>query len=92
MAMKIGSKYKFSEVEARHWAQFSVQAGLSPALVKKRILAIAQRLPSLARSTRSAFEQPVDGPSLHHAVLGQIVTLIEQRCALTTRRLSGTPA
>ena len=48
MAMRIGSKYKFSEVMARHWEQFAIEAALSPALVKKRILEIAKRLPDLA--------------------------------------------
>lgn len=85
MAMKIGSKYKFPEVQARHWAQFATQAGLSPAQVKKRILALAQRLPPLAHATLKSFE--ADGNS--HPVLSQIVTLIEQRCALTLRRLTG---
>jgi serine/threonine-protein kinase HipA len=85
MAMKIGSKYKFSELEARHWAQFAVDAGLTPALVKKRILDIARRLPLLARSTQSAFAEA-------HPIVGQIVTLIDQRCALTTRRLTGDSA
>lgn len=80
MAMKIGSKYKFSELEARHWAQFAVQAGLSPALVKKRILDMAKRLPDLARQTQAAFER--------HPIVGQVVALIEQRCALTLRRLT----
>ena len=84
MAMKIGSKYKFSEVQARHWAQFATQAGLSPVQVKKRILALAQRLPPLAHVTLKSFE--ADGNS--HPVLSQIVTLIEQRCALTLRRLT----
>jgi len=28
MAMKIGSKYKFSEVQARHWERFAEAAGL----------------------------------------------------------------
>jgi hypothetical protein len=28
MAMKIGSKYKFSEVQARHWEQFAEGVGL----------------------------------------------------------------
>ena len=35
MAMKIGSKYKFSDVQARAWAQFAAEAALSPAQVKK---------------------------------------------------------
>lgn len=87
MAMKIGSKYKFSEVQARHWAQFATQAGLSPAQVKKRILALAKRLPLLAHATLATFEAEGNG----HPVLAQIDTLIEQRCALTIRRLAGLP-
>lgn len=88
MAMKIGSKYKFSEVQARHWAQFAVEAGLSPALVKKRILDIAKRLPTLAHATQAALEAQDSG----HPILSQIVMLIEQRCALTTRRLTAPDA
>lgn len=83
MAMKIGSKYKFSEIQARHWMQFAEAAGLSPALVKKRILEIADRLPSLARTTLAAMELQGNG----HVVLGVIVGLVGQRCELTVRRL-----
>jgi len=88
MAMKVGSKYKFSEVQARHWAQFATQAQLSPAQVKKRILDIAKRLPDLARATQVGLEAKGCG----HPILGQIVTLIEQRCALTIRRLTAAGA
>jgi serine/threonine-protein kinase HipA len=88
MAMKIASKYKFSEVQAQHWAQFATDAALSPAQVKKRILDIARRLPDLARATLAAFETAGNG----HPILGQIVTLIEQRSALTMRRLTAAPA
>ena len=84
MAMKIGSQYKFSEVQTRHWAQFAAAASLSPAQVKKRVLEIARRLPDLARTTHAAMDAEGNG----HAVVGQIVALIDQRCALTIRRLS----
>ena len=84
MAMKIGSKYKFSEVQARHWVQFATEAALSPPLVKKRVSNIAKRLPDLARALRAAFL--ADGN--HHPIIDQIVTLIDQRCALTMRRLT----
>ena len=84
MAMKIGGKYKFSEVQARHWERFAQDAGLSPAQVKKRILDIARRLPALAQATLAAFA--AEGHS--HPILGQIVALIESRCALTIRRLT----
>jgi serine/threonine-protein kinase HipA len=84
MAMKIGSKYKFSEVMARHWEQFATEAALSPAQVKKRILDIAKRLPDLARATKDTFQSQGNG----HPIIDQIVTLIDQRCALTIRRLT----
>jgi serine/threonine-protein kinase HipA len=88
MAMKIGSKYKFADVQARHWEQFALAAALSPSQVKKRIVEIAKRLPELARTTHATMN--AEGNS--HAILGTIVTLIDQRCALTIHRLSGASA
>jgi serine/threonine-protein kinase HipA len=87
MAMKIGSRYKFSEVQAGHWVQLASAAKLSPAQVKKRLLAIAKRLPSLALVTRAALEAEGCG----HPLLAQIVQLIDQRCALSIRRLTEAP-
>jgi len=84
MAMKIGSKYRFSEVQLRHWERFATAAGLSPAQVKKRILNIAKRLPDLAAKTITVFEAEGYG----HTILPQIMSLIEQRCALTIRCLT----
>ncbi len=84
MAMKIGSKYRFADVQARHWEQFALAAALSPAQVKKRILDIAKRLPNLARTTHAT----MDAEGNSHAILGKIVALIEKRCALTVRRLT----
>lgn len=84
MAMKIGSKYKFSEVQAAHWDQFAQAAGLGKAQARKRIVAIAKSLPSAARELQS---DPARGFTSYD-VVEQIVTLIEQRCALTVRRLS----
>ncbi|MBV5327579.1 MAG: type II toxin-antitoxin system HipA family toxin [Chlorobium sp.] len=84
MAMKIGSKYRFTEVQLRHWERFATAAGLSPAQVKKRILNIAKRLPGLAAKTITVFETEGNG----HTILLQIMSLIEQRCALTIRCLT----
>lgn len=84
MAMKIGSKYKFANVQVRHWEQFALAAALSPAQVKKRVLEVAKRLPDLAYALQTTMA--AEGNS--HAILGKIVTLIDQRCALTIRRLS----
>lgn len=84
MAMKIGSKYKFSEIESRHWEQFAENAGLARAQAKKRILTLAKTLPSAARQLQAApGRQFAD-----HAVVERIVALIERRCNLTIKRLS----
>lgn len=84
MAMKIGSKYKFSEAMARHWEQFASEAALSPGLVKKRAIDIAKRLPNLARATQDTFQRQGNV----HPIIDQIVRLIDQRCALTISRLT----
>lgn len=84
MAMKIGSKYKFSEVQARHWDQFAEGVGLAKAQAKRRILELAKSLPPTARKLQSDPGHRFAG----HAVIGRIIALIEQRCALTIRRLA----
>ena len=84
MAMKIGSKYKFSEVQARHWDQFAAGAGLARAQAKRRILELAKSLPPAARALQSAAGHSFAG----NAVVERMVVLIEQRCALTIRRLT----
>lgn len=84
MAMKIGSKYKFSEVQARHWDQFAQGAGLAKAPAKRRILELAKKLPATARKLQSDPDRGFAGNS----VVERIIVLIEQRCALTIRRLT----
>ena len=84
MAMKIGSKYKFSEVQARHWDQLAEGAGLARAQAKRRILELAKSLPLAARKLQSDTGRSFsDNP-----VVERIIVLIEQRCALTVRRLT----
>ena len=84
MAMKIGSKYKFSEVCARHWDEFADSVGLAKAQTRKRILALAKSLPATARKLQSDPRNEFSGD----AVVERIAELIEQRCALTIRRLT----
>jgi len=84
MAMKIGSKYKFSEVEKRHWEQFAEGVGLTAAQARSRILELARSLPATARQLQSGAGQGFAG----NPVVEQITSLIEQRCALTLRRLT----
>lgn len=84
MAMKVGSKYRFSEVQTLHWEAFAQQARLSPAQVRKRIIQLAQQLPLAARRLQTS-------PDLifaNSAIVEQIATLIEQRAALTMHRLT----
>ena len=86
MAMKLGGKYKFSEVQARHWDQFAQAAGLSVAQTRKRILELARQLPLVALKLASVSDFKFTG----HAVVDQIIGLIKQRCELTIRRLTDT--
>ena len=83
MAMKLGSKYKFLEVQARHWDQFAQAAGLSKAQTKKRVLRMAQDLPATAHQLQAA------SPFADHPIVARIVALIERRSALTKRLLEG---
>lgn len=84
MAMKLGSKYKFSELEPRHWEQFATEAGLAKAATRKRLQALAAELLVAARKLQAAQQHGFAG----NAVVEQIVQLIEQRCALTLRRIA----
>ena len=82
MAMKVGSKYRLSEVQVRHWEQLAKGAGLSGAQTKKRVAGIAKQLPSCARGLQT--EALYSGQPL----VERIISLIEQRCALTLKRLN----
>jgi len=73
MAMKLGGKYKFTEVHARHWEQFAEDAGLSKAQTKKRVLRVAQNLPRAARQLQAL------SPFANQSIVARIVALIEQR-------------
>lgn len=84
MAMKIGNKYKFTELYARNWEQFAQAAGLSPAQVKKRVLVIAEKLPQKAVDLRAEFVRE----GLESGILAEIVDLIERRCEQISKRLT----
>jgi len=53
MAMKIGGKYTFNEIQVRHWDLFAEDAGLARAQTRKRILVLAKSLPAAARTLHS---------------------------------------
>ncbi len=82
MAMKIGSKYKFSEVYPRHWDEFFETSGLAKAQCRKRLLELCHLLPEAARQLQStdAYAESV--------LVKKIASLIEQRTNLTIKRFS----
>jgi serine/threonine-protein kinase HipA len=84
MAMKIGSKYRFDELHARHWVQMAEAAQLGAPQLKRRVLEIAGVLPGLAQSLHAQFKVN----DLDHPILGQITSLIEDRCTTTVKRFS----
>ncbi|MDP3438382.1 MAG: hypothetical protein Q8R95_02155, partial [Azonexus sp.] len=71
-------------VQARHWELFAEGVGFTKAPAKRRILELAKSLPATARKLQSDSERGFAG----NAVVERINALIEQRCALTIRRLT----
>ena len=82
--MKIGSRYTFGEVQARHWEQLAEAVGLAKAPARRRILALAKSLPATAHRLQS---EPASGFA-GNAMVERITALVEHRCALTLRRFS----
>lgn len=82
MAMKIGSKYRFDQLQVRHWQAFAADAGLGEAQTLKRLRVFVSQLPVVARELQGevgagfAVEQVVD----------QVVGVIGERCELVLRR------
>jgi len=88
MSMKIGDKYKLTEVTAKHWDQFADLAGLSKPQTKKRIIQITNVLANKARDLQANDQQGFK----KYPLVEEIIQLIEQRCALTQTRLTGANA
>jgi serine/threonine-protein kinase HipA len=84
MAMKIGSKYKFSEVQTRHWGQFAESVGFTKAQAKRRVLELAKGLPASALKLQSNPRHNFAG----NLMVERIIALIEQRCTLTIKQLN----
>lgn len=82
MAMKLGGKYKFTEVMERHWDRFSDDNDLGKAQVRKRVRELATHLPNVARQLASSAPQFAGNP-----IVDRILNVIEHRAALTLERL-----
>ncbi len=83
MAMKIGGKYRFTEIATRHWEYFAQIAEFSPVQVRKRVMQLSQQLPVQARKLQADCMVHFANISLFE----RIVALIERRCALMIDRL-----
>lgn len=84
MAMKVGSKYRFDELHARHWGEMAEVAQLGAPQLKRRVLEIAAVLPNLSQNLHTQFK--VKG--WDHPILNQITSLIKARCKVTIDRFS----
>jgi serine/threonine-protein kinase HipA len=78
--------FQFTELQAKHRSQFAEDAGLAKSLLRKRVLELARELPEKAHGLwadpREAFHKSV--------IVEHVVALIQQRSALTIRRLHKT--
>lgn len=81
MAMKIGSKYKFTEIYERDWSKLADDTGMSKAQTRQRILQIAKQLPIAANNLAKL-------PEFNHQdIVKKITLLIENRAELSIKRL-----
>jgi serine/threonine-protein kinase HipA len=77
MAMRIGSSYRFSEVQLSDWVQLAQEAGLARELVTSRVREMSEELVPAARRLGANASQGFAG----NPVVAQIIAVIEQRCA-----------
>lgn len=75
MAMKIGGKYKFKEVQPRHWEQLAEDLGFKPEFVKNKILKLSRQISEEALSLSQALNQ---NPNTASSIYEKILTVIQQ--------------
>jgi serine/threonine-protein kinase HipA len=81
LAMKIGSRRAFAEVQREHWHNFAKAAGLSPSLVVERLHRTATALPAAARALQASDRRYERSP-----ILAAVLATIDAHCA---RALAG---
>ena len=81
MAMRIGSKYHFTDVQRSHWESMARESGLAPAQVVRSLLELAQELPELADKTATNAEL------IGNDLVGHICAQTETRCKVIVGRL-----
>ncbi len=80
MAMKIGGKRRFGRVLPRHWERFAREAGLAPPRVRRDLLAMADRLPAVARALADELQ-----PASRGSMFDRIARDVETRCESVRR-------
>ena len=70
MAMKLGGKYKFTEVTDRHWMQLAEAIGVRPDFMERQIVGMTN---SIANASTSLWGQLIADPLLTHPVYEKIV-------------------
>lgn len=56
MAMHVGGEYRPAYVRERHLERMAQETGMSPRLVRRRLVALARRAPDVAERTRARFQ------------------------------------
>jgi len=80
MAMGIGGRYGFSELQAENWMRFAQETGLGAARVRTQVLEMARTLPVAARRLSLRHELGFAETTL----VPRIVALAAQRCHIAT--------
>lgn len=77
LAMKIGSRYKYDEVELRHWLAFAEANKLEPDVLAAQIYLDAADLPA---ALRSATEKNPPRSSDERTLASTLATAVESQC------------
>ncbi|MBL8637370.1 MAG: type II toxin-antitoxin system HipA family toxin [Alphaproteobacteria bacterium] len=73
MAMKLGGKYKFTEVTDRHWMQLAEAIGVRPDFMERQIVGMTNRI---AKTSTSLWGQLIADPKLANAAYEKIMAII----------------
>ena len=87
LAMKIDDRYEFADLFPRHWDRFAKEAGLGAPQLRRRLIALARRLPDAARQLRGQF---VDA-GLDRPVIGRILAVMDKRTRMVLKRFETEP-
>lgn len=75
MAMKIGSKNTFKDVEIRHWNQFSKDCDIDFSYIKQKIDFFIQEMPFISKNIINEYKQK----NWYHPICDEIQKLIQDR-------------